>query len=62
MQPLPVKIIDGVEHIPLSIFTNFNNQLEELIAEQDLEIKNLKSEIFRLKYPEEVKRVESYLR
>jgi hypothetical protein len=58
---LNTKTIDGVEYIELRAFNDCYKQLSELIDEQDLEIKNLKSEIFKLKYPEEVKKVESYM-
>lgn len=60
MHPPNTKIIDGVEYIQLNVFNDCIKQFNEIIDEQDLEIENLKSEIFKLKYPEEIKRVQSY--
>lgn len=55
------KVIDGVEYIQLKVYDDHMEQLEEIIGERDVEIKELKSEIYKLKHPEDVKRVQSYL-
>ncbi len=58
---LDTKVIDGVEYIQLKVFNDIIKQSNEVIDELDVEVKELKSEIFKLKHPEDVKRVQSYL-
>jgi hypothetical protein len=58
---LDTKEIDGVEYIQLKVFNNIIKQSKEIIDELDVEIKELKSEIFKLKHLEEVRQVQSYL-
>ena len=58
---LDTKVIDGVEYIQLKVFNDIIKQSNEVIDELDVKVKELKSEIFKLKHPEDVKQVQSYL-
>ncbi len=58
---LDTKVIDGVEYIQLKVFNDIIKQSNEIIDELDVEVKELKSEIFKLKHKEEVRQVQSYL-
>ncbi len=55
------KIINGVSYVETKVHDNFLKQLNEIIDEQNEEIKKLKTEIFNLKHPEQVARVRQYL-
>jgi phage shock protein A len=56
------KIIDGIEYIEVKVFNDMYSQLSEEIDELDEEIKQLKSQVYILKHPEEVAKVNSYFR
>ena len=58
---LDTKVIDGVEYIQLKVFNDIIKQSNEVIDELDVKVKELKSEIFKLKHKEEVRQVQSCL-
>jgi Mg2+ and Co2+ transporter CorA len=58
---LDTKVIDGVEYIQLKVFNDIIKQSNEIIDELDVEIKELKSKLYKLKHKEEVRQVQSYL-
>lgn len=55
------KVIDGVKYVEEKVFNDMFVQLGEEIDEMSKEIKSLKTEIYRLKHPEETARINSYL-
>lgn len=56
------KEIDGEKYVPAKAFWDVWEQWQEDIEETNAEIKKLKAEIYSLKNPEEVSRIQSYLK